>query len=53
MCQQIDTARFLMRPMGMGDLDCLVILANDLRVSAHILRMPYPYHQEDDQEWLS
>lgn len=36
----IDTSRLTLRPLQMTDLDRLVCLANDLRVSGNLSRMP-------------
>ena len=49
---QIDTSRLTLRPMQMTDLARIVCLANDLRVSGNLSRMPHPYRQEDGEEWL-
>ena len=50
---QIDTSRLTLRPMQMTDLARVVCLANDLRVSGNLSRMPHPYRKEDGEEWLS
>jgi ribosomal-protein-alanine N-acetyltransferase len=49
---QIDTSRLTLRPMQKTDLSRLVCLANDLRVSANLSRMPHPYREQDGEEWL-
>ncbi|GBF56554.1 hypothetical protein PbB2_00211 [Candidatus Phycosocius bacilliformis] len=52
MRKQIETSRLTLRPLQMTDLESMVCLANDLRVSANLSRMPHPYTHADGTEWL-
>jgi RimJ/RimL family protein N-acetyltransferase len=42
----IETARLVLRPLGVGDIPAMIAGAGDLAVSRMLARVPYPYTEE-------
>lgn len=48
----IQTARLILRPITACDIPAMVPQLDDLRVSANLARVPYPYTEKDAQEFV-
>jgi RimJ/RimL family protein N-acetyltransferase len=49
----IETERLVLRPVGEGDLDAIVVGIGDLAVSKMLARVPYPYARADAESFLA
>ncbi len=49
----IETNRLVLRPYKSSDVDPIVSLAGDFRVSSTTLNIPYPYTSDMAKEWIS
>lgn len=49
----LETRRLGLRGFGVGDVEAVCALANDVDVARNTLNIPHPYHREDAEAWIS